>query len=66
MTTTDTQFKINKLQEKRNDAKNSAEKKMYNRMIQEERTGMCSGCHRSYEMVDWKKKMEEDKEGWIS
>ena len=61
MTTTDTQFKINKLQEKRNDAKNSAEKKMYNRMIQEERDGICSGCHRSYSMVDWKKEMDSDK-----
>ena len=59
--TTDTQFKINKLQEKRNDAKNSAEKKMYNRMIQEERAGICSGCHRSYDMVDWKKEMDLDK-----
>ena len=58
---TDTQFKINKLQEKRNDAKNSAEKKMYNRMIQEERAGICSGCRRSYSMVDFKKQMEKDK-----
>jgi hypothetical protein len=56
---------IKVLTEKRNNSKNSYEKAMYSRMIEDEKDGVCSRCRRSYNMVDWKSEMEEDKKKFI-
>lgn len=51
---------IKTLEEKRNNSVNSYEKAIYAKMIQEEKDGICSHCHRSYDMVDFKKQYQED------
>lgn len=56
---------IKTLTEKRDNAKNSYEKARYSKMIQQEKDGICSHCHRSYDMVDFKKQMNEDKAKFI-
>lgn len=56
---------IKKLEDKRNRSINSYEKVMYSKMIKEETDGICSHCHRSYNLVDFKKQMEKDRDNFI-
>ena len=49
--TVEQQFKIDRLKEQRDNAKNSHEKRIYSKWIKEEEAGICSNCHRKYKTL---------------
>ena len=55
MKTVEQQFKIGRLREQRDSAKNSYEKRMYSKMLKNVEKGLCPyGC------IDYKKQYQED------